>query len=140
MHTFLAAQIGLLEIDSVEYFAHLLAIVFFFLGSVWFAVELFGKLAASPQEKEVPQPAPAALAPPPPLPAATPAPAPVAPASAAPVSDDSELVAVIAAAVAAVVGGKHRILAIDYVPGSGSSTAWSMEGRRAIYASHSVRR
>lgn len=131
---------GILEVESVEYLFHLLGIVFFFLVSVKIVVDLLGKLFAPvPSEKTVPQPV-AAPVPVPAIPtvpvAATPAPV-VAAAHAA--DDHSEIIAVIAAAVASVVGGAHRIVSIEYAP-TVSNVAWSMEGRRAIYASHSVRR
>jgi|GEM_PF-699735 len=140
---------GILETESVEYLFHLLGGVFFFLVSVWIVVDLLGKLFApekgTEQDARIVQPIPAPLQPPPSVPVAVPAPVAVAPSlppavpAATPQEESAEIIAVIAAAVATVVGGPHRITSIEYVPTT-SRLAWSMEGRRAIYASHSVRR
>ena len=45
------------------------------------------------------------------------------------------IIAVIAAAVAVEMGQRHQIVAVTHV---GSN--WSMEGRRSIYSSHTLRR
>jgi hypothetical protein len=47
------------------------------------------------------------------------------------------VVAAIAAAVALVVKGRHRIVAVH--PDAEAQHAWSAEGRREIYHSHRVR-
>ncbi|HUL54868.1 MAG TPA: hypothetical protein VLT83_15810 [Opitutaceae bacterium] len=47
------------------------------------------------------------------------------------------VVAAIAAAVAVVVRGRHRIVAVH--PDAEAQHAWSAEGRREIYHSHKVR-
>jgi Na+-transporting methylmalonyl-CoA/oxaloacetate decarboxylase gamma subunit len=47
------------------------------------------------------------------------------------------VVAAIAAAVALVVKGRHRIVAVH--PDAEAQHAWSAEGRRDIYHSHKVR-
>lgn len=85
--------------------------------------------------------APVVAAPAAPAPVATPAPAAPAPAAE---SDDSALLAVLAAAVAVTLGPKARI--VGFSPAQGShgtmvpaNTAWSMEGRREIYLSHRIR-
>ncbi len=65
---------------------------------------------------------------------ALPAPLPAAPAAAA---IDEGIVAAIAAAVAVVIRGRHRIVAVQ--PESSAQRAWSAEGRREIYLSHRVR-
>lgn len=84
--------------------------------------------------------------------------APVAPVVAAPVaavaipappaapavaeSDDSALLAVLAAAVAVTLGPKARIVGFapaTHGPVVPANTAWSMEGRREIYLSHRIR-
>ena len=54
------------------------------------------------------------------------------------VADDkipAHIIAVIAAAVAVEIGQRHQIVAVTRV---GSN--WSMEGRRSIYSSHTLRR
>ena len=96
----------------------------------------------------VASPVVAAPAPAPVVPAAAPvapvAPvAPTAPAAPAPAeSDDSALLAVLAAAVAVTLGPKARI--VGFAPATHgtmvpANTAWSMEGRREIYLSHRIR-
>lgn len=53
-----------------------------------------------------------------------------------------EIVAVIAAAAAATVGARHRIVSISPVRGPSVESLmqqWSFEGRRAIYSSHQLR-
>ncbi len=55
----------------------------------------------------------------------------------------NEVVAVIAAAIAAHLGARARITAIRPAPGGPSvemlMQQWSLEGRRQIYSSHQVR-
>lgn len=70
--------------------------------------------------------------------------APAAPAAAAQAvrshseaSLSTEIAVVIAAAVAATYGRAARIVSVQEVPGS--VRPWSLEGRRQIFASHSVR-
>ncbi|WP_432798235.1 OadG family protein [Poriferisphaera sp. WC338] len=67
-------------------------------------------------------------------PKAVPAPAPIAN---TPKSNDEiepEVLAVISAAVAAVVGGSHKIRRVDVLYKQG--TAWARQGRRSIMTSH----
>jgi hypothetical protein len=74
------------------------------------------------------------------MPAATPLLTPVAVApSPAPVAAgmDEGVVAAIASAVAVMIRGRHRIVAVQ--PESSAQRAWSAEGRREIYRSHRVR-
>ena len=63
-----------------------------------------------------------------------PVPAPAGPA--VPAIDDG-VVAAIAAAVAVVIRGRHRIVAVRSE--TSAQRAWSAEGRREIYLSHRVR-
>lgn len=73
-------------------------------------------------------------------PAAVVAALPAAPAVAE--SDDSALLAVLAAAVAVTLGPKARIVGFSpatHGPVVPANTAWSMEGRREIYLSHRIR-
>ncbi|MDX2109399.1 MAG: hypothetical protein SFY80_04070 [Verrucomicrobiota bacterium] len=60
--------------------------------------------------------------------------APVADAPADANSISAELVAVITAAVHVAVGAGHRIVSVRP-----AETSWSQEGRRQIFASHSIR-
>jgi len=55
---------------------------------------------------------------------------------------DSEMYAVVAAAIDTVIGQPHRIVSISSQSGEGSKstqTAWSSEGRKDIYRSHRLR-
>jgi Na+-transporting methylmalonyl-CoA/oxaloacetate decarboxylase gamma subunit len=54
---------------------------------------------------------------------------------------DPELFAVIAAAVDTAINMPHQIVSItsEARPGSGSHSAWSSEGRKDIYRSHTIR-
>ena len=80
-----------------------------------------------------------ALSKPAPAPAPAPAAAPAAaPAPAKPASDeeDPEILAVIAAAVAAVVRKPHRIRRVDSLTNAPTGSNWARHGRRAIMTSH----
>lgn len=73
-----------------------------------------------------------------PAPAAPPAvPTPSAPLAESNGSPSPELLAVLVAAVHAAVGRRARIVSI--AEGGDGKQAWSMEGRRQIFASHQVR-
>lgn len=48
-----------------------------------------------------------------------------------------QVLAVIAAAVHATLGGRHRVLSI--APAAQPASSWSVEGRREIFTSHHVR-
>jgi len=55
---------------------------------------------------------------------------------------DSEMYAVVAAAIDTVIGQPHQIVSISSQSGEGSQstrTAWSSEGRKDIYRSHRFR-
>lgn len=53
---------------------------------------------------------------------------------------DGEVVALIAAAVAAVLGRPHRVLGVEKVPPAVTwVNAWAIEGRFQHYSSHKVR-
>jgi Na+-transporting methylmalonyl-CoA/oxaloacetate decarboxylase gamma subunit len=95
-------------------------IVMITLAGLWISLELIGmffKSAASRQAQ-----------------AAVPAPASVEE------ETDPELYAVVAAAIDTVVSQPHQIVSISShnSPGGGQS-AWSAEGRKDIYRSHSIR-
>lgn len=60
------------------------------------------------------------------------------PLSPMPTGMDTELVAVIAAAVNAAVGTPHKILSIKPVS-EAERLIWSTEGRRDIFSSHRIR-
>ncbi len=108
-----------------------LVVVFLVLGSIWFLLEILGKIfalrskSAASASKTTTIVCPGAPA----TPAAKPAPS----------ADDAlapELVALIAAAVHLTVGAGHRIVAISPMP---HNAHWAMEGRRQIFASHRPR-
>lgn len=61
-----------------------------------------------------------------------------APVRTADVSDEE--FAVVAAAVATLLGSRARIVRVAGLSESTHHAAWSMEGRRSIYQSHNVRR
>lgn len=63
--------------------------------------------------------------------AAAPIAAVAAPAAAAPAEDD---LVVVAAAVATMLGARHRVVAVKPV-----SSSWGQQGRRDIHASHRIR-
>lgn len=107
-----------------------LVVVFLVLGSIWFLLEILGKIfalraksaAAATKTTTIVCPgAPASATPSPTTPAGSVAP---------------EIVALIAAAVHLTVGAGHRIVAISPVP---HNAHWAMEGRRQIFASHRPR-
>ncbi len=87
------------------------------LAYLWLAVSRLGRVVRSLEQRLAP-PAPAQAAP------------------GAPAIDEG-VVAAIAAAVAVVIRGRHRIIAVQ--PESSAQRAWSAEGRREIYLSHRVR-
>ncbi|MFH1500175.1 MAG: OadG family transporter subunit [Verrucomicrobiota bacterium] len=98
-----------------------LVVVFLVLGSIWFLLEILGKIFVA-RAKAAAKPA-----------APAPAPVPAGPAAA----DDHiapEIVALIAAAVHLTVGAGHRIVAIAPL-----NPHWALEGRRQIFASHRPR-
>ena len=67
----------------------------------------------------------------------TPAPAPASePAAKTTDGIEPEVLAVISAAVAAVVGGSHRIRRVDVLTGQHTGSNWARHGRRAIMTSH----
>lgn len=107
-----------------------LVVVFLVLGSIWFLLEILGKIFAlrakpAPAAKTTTIVCPGAPA------SANPAPAPAQPDAITP-----EIVALIAAAVHLTVGAGHRIVAISPVS---HNAHWAMEGRRQIFASHRPR-
>lgn len=108
-----------------------LMVVFLTLGSIWFLLSIIGTLFRLLGPKTAPVPATAA---------ASPAAAPV---TAQPVTTPESaggpsphVVAAIAAAVYATMGGRVRIAAITPSQVDGD---WAREGRRQIFASHRVR-
>ncbi|MGO8702074.1 MAG: hypothetical protein ACLQVY_30700 [Limisphaerales bacterium] len=95
-------------------------------------------------------PPPVVVAPPPPIaPLVTVAPvAPVVPVvsvvppvKSAPVMESTppEIVAVIAAAIAVVLGRPHRVLSVQQGPAQPAVNVWAMEGRVEQFMSHRVR-
>lgn len=100
-----------------------LIVVLSALCSIWFVVEIIGLYF-----KRVERQARSAL------PAASPAPAAAEPESTSALGP--ELIAVIAAAVHATVGPRHRIHAVTPAE---PPVDWAREGRRQIFASHKVR-
>lgn len=107
-----------------------LIVVFLVLGSIWFLLEILGKIFALRAKSAAPAAKTTTIV------------CPGAPASATPsptTQVDSvapEIVALIAAAVHLTVGAGHRIVAISPVP---HNAHWAMEGRRQIFASHRPR-
>lgn len=134
-----------------------LQLLFFALGSAWFAVDLLRKLRAPVAQPQA-APVPAPVASPSPSPAPTPAVLPVAPAPAtivpppAPVAPPpvetagvpATHLAVIAAAVHHVFAGRACLAGVmpaaTQVPGHvHPHIDWAREGRRDIFSSHRIR-
>lgn len=129
--------------ESISFQLSGLVVVFLVLGSIWFLLEILGKIFAfraksAPKTQTIvcpgaPAPAPAAAAP-----VAAPMPVPAA-------SDDisPETVVLVAAAVHLALGGAaHRIVSItpqQSAHGLHPHAHWAMEGRRQIFASHRPR-
>lgn len=113
------------DTGSLETIKNVLLVVFLVVGVVWLLIDARRNLIAAygGAEAPAPQPTPAAQ------PIATPAPA----AGALP----PEILAVIAAAVHATIGGPSRIVSIT--GDDESAHSWAAEGRRAIYATRKVR-
>lgn len=107
-----------------------LVVVFLVLGSIWFLLEIIGKIFAFRTK----QPAKTTTIVCPGTPAT--AAAANAPASAPDTAITTETVALIAAAVHLSVGPRHRILSIAPVA---PNPHWALEGRRQIFASHRPR-
>ncbi len=110
-----------------------LVVVFLVLGSIWFLLEIIGKIFVL--RDKVPAKTTTIVCPG--APAAAPdkatAPSPV------PAPDDAipaETVALIAAAVHLAVGSSHRIVSIVPIA---PTPHWALEGRRQIFASHRPR-
>ena len=108
---------------SVVFFALLILVIFLYASGSFFK-------AAKPGQKkpaETKQAAPAK-----PAPAAKPVPKAAAPAAAAPAEDDSEVIAVIMAAISAMSaadGKQYRIKSVRPVTGGGSGrSAWAQAG------------
>jgi hypothetical protein len=101
-----------------------------------------GKQAdVAPRKPESPfvPPATAQVAAPPPAPVPVPIPAP-APLPAVVAAETSpEILAVIAAAIAVVVGKPHRVLAIDKMVAGPEINVWALEGRVEQFMSHKIR-
>lgn len=74
-----------------------------------------------------------------PTPTPPPAPAPVTVIPAIPEGISPEILAVIAAAVAAQLGSRARIAAVQAPSVEMLMQQWSLEGRRQIYSSHQLR-
>lgn len=100
-------------------------IVMIALGGLWGLTALMAKIVAivvkAPEPKHEHAPAPVAAAP---VVAA-------APAHAGPPEDD---LVIVAAAVASILGVRHRVVAVKPV-----SSSWGQQGRRDIHASHRIR-
>jgi len=110
-------------LDSFEHLTGFV-IVMIALGGLWGMTALMAKAVAAFEKSKAPAPAPAAA------PAA--AAAAVAPtAQDGPPEDD---LVVVAAAVATMLGARHRVVAVKPV-----SSSWGQQGRRDIHASHRIR-
>jgi Na+-transporting methylmalonyl-CoA/oxaloacetate decarboxylase gamma subunit len=103
-----------------------LLIVFLALGSIWFALEIIGRIFRYLEKRPAPGPA----APP------TAAPAAAAPAPAPAPGVPAEVLAAIAAAVHVTLGPGGRVAAVRSIP---TDQDWAREGRRQIFASHRLR-
>lgn len=109
-----------------------LLIVFLALGSIWFALEIIGRIFQFWEKRRaaVPTPAP------------TPAPAPAAaiPAEPPPAAADEGVPAGVLVAIAAAVhetlGPRGRVAAVRSIT---TDQDWAREGRRQIFASHRLR-
>lgn len=117
--------------DTVAFQINGLIVVFLVLGSIWFLLELIGKVfqrrdAALAKARSI-APAPAAV-----VPASPTATSPAASSDGPP----PEIVALIAAVVHTTFGPGHRIAAINPAR---IDQDWAREGRRQIFASHRVR-
>lgn len=129
----LAAAAGTSDTANYPYLLSLLAVVISL-------VAIFRVSALSRQQNQsagspAPQPSPAPAAPQPSPVAAAPAKETPAPAPAA--AHDSiapEIVAAIAAVVAAISGKSHRIISIKPM-----STSWEKAGRQSVLTSHRIR-
>ena len=108
---------------SVVFFALLILVIFLYTSGSFFKAAKPGQKAAAETKKQTPaKPAPAAA-----KPAAPKAAAPAA----APAEDDSEVVAVIMAAIAAMGaadGKQYRIRSVRPVSGGSGRSAWAQAG------------
>ena len=111
-------------LDSFEHLTGFV-IVMIALGGLWGLTALMAKAVAAFEKSKAPAPAPAAAAAPV---AAAPV---VAAAQDGPSEDD---LVVVAAAVATMLGARHRVVAVKPV-----SSSWGQQGRRDIHASHRIR-
>ena len=113
-----------------------LLIVFLALGSIWFSLEIIGRIFQFLEKRRaaVPTSAPEALpaqVPPAAIPA-KPAPAPAAAATGVPAG----VLVAIAAAVHETLGPRGRVAAVRSIT---TDQDWAREGRRQIFASHRLR-
>ena len=127
LHAILAAAENVQATDRLPYYLSLLAVV----------LSLIALIRASASGKNQP-PAPGAPAPQPEAIAPKASPVVVSPPVAATTSgtqsNPAEIVAVIAAAVAATIGNNHRIVSIKPM-----STSWERAGRQSVLTSHRIR-
>jgi len=121
-------------VESLEHLTGFV-IVMIALGGLWGLTALMAKVVALVEKPRTPAPAPAGAAPvasTDAVHAGTNGRGP-APASAETGPSEEELV-VVAAAVAAVLGARHRVVAVKPL-----ASSWGQQGRRDIHASHRIR-
>lgn len=96
------------------------AIVMFALSLLWGLTVLLGRVVGRIERPQSPKPSPDLASVP----------------TAGPVSGEipGDDLVVIAATVAMMVGGRHRVVSVNPVPSS-----WGQQGRREIHASHRIR-
>lgn len=116
-------------IESLEHLTGFV-IVMIALGGLWGLTALMAKVVAIIEKPKAPAPGHAQAQAQVPALAAAPVAAAVA-APAGPLEDD---LVVVAAAVASMLGVRHRVVAVKPV-----SSSWGQQGRRDIHASHRIR-
>ncbi|MBP0972257.1 MAG: OadG family protein [Oscillospiraceae bacterium] len=108
---------------SVVFFALLILVIFLYTSGSFFKAAKSGQKPAAETKKQAPAKAAPA--------AAKPAAKPAAPKAAAPAEDESEVVAVIMAAIAAMGaadGKQYRIKSVRPVSGGSGRSAWAQAG------------